>query len=282
MNGEAGDPRVLHLSPSIAAVLLSRSPLHAWQQHSMGGNKRPETTDPMRAGKLIDRLLFRTGPEVVIVDADSWRTNAAKAARDEAEARGAIAVLKEKHDEADRVANDIRASLFDRGINLNDAQCQVRTVWNSDGVPCKGFLDARIDGMATGSYLGPFIDVYDLKVTDNAAPSALKLDLRARLQWAAYLEAEETLHPECAGRVRVRFIFAETTGELTIAEPDGQLQALAKAQWRRAVATWGECLRLGKWPGFSREVARLDCKPWEFDAELAAVVPAGGSPGVDF
>ena len=212
----------LHLSPSIASVLLQRSPLHAWQQHSRGGNKRPEASDEMRRGKLIDRLLFQAGAEVVIVEADSWRTNAAKAARDEAEARGAIAVLREKHEEADRVANEIRGNLFDAGLNLNDCKCQHRVVWDSDGTPCKGFLDCVIIGGDSGT-----VRIFDLKITDNAAPEMVKLDMRARLQWAAYVEAMETLHPEYAGRVTCQFIFAEPTGDLTpsTASPTGSASA---------------------------------------------------------
>lgn len=263
---------VMHLSPSIAATLLQRSPLRAWQAHSKGGAVPSDVTDEMRRGKLIDRLLFKTGCEVVIVDADSWRTNVAKAAREEAEARGAIAVLAHKHEEADKVANEIRALLYDRDINLNDGKCQHRVVWDSAGVACKGFIDLLLTGEDSAR-------IFDLKITDNAAPSSIKLDMRAQLQHAAYVEAIETLNPEMAGRVTCQFIFAEPDGtDLSIVEPDGMLASMATSRWKRAVAQWGACLASGKWPGYSRDVYRVEAKPWEMDAELAQGIGAQAVP----
>jgi hypothetical protein len=270
--------KVLHLSPSIAAVLLQRSPLHAWQAHSLGGNKRGEVSDEMRRGKLLDRLLFKTGAEIVIVDAKAWNTNVAKAAREQAENEGKIAVLTHQHEAAEAQANAIRALLFDRGIDISKGASQHRVVWASgEGVACKGFLDLLFIGDGGA-------DIYDLKITDDASPSRIKLDMRASLQHAAYVEAIETLHPEHAGRVFMKFIYAEPDegGDLTIAEPDGQLKALGANRWRRAVATWGECLRTSKFPGYPRDVVRVEAKPWDMDAEMTATIPAGGSPGVEF
>lgn len=274
------DSRVLHLSPSIAAVLLQRSPLHAWRQHSLGGNEKPEATDEMRRGKLIDRVLFETGPEVVVLDYDNWRTKDAQSKREEGEQCGAIVVLRHKYDDAEKAANLIRIELQERGIRTKGGgvHAQERLVWQSESVWCKGFADLVI----WGDKGQDTCEIFDLKIVENAAPEALKLDLRASLQWASYVEAVETLHPEAAGRVRLSFIYAEPSGELNIAEPDGQFQALARSRWRRAVKSWGECLAAGKFPGYGREVVRLACKPWEFDAEMNAAIPTGGSPDLTF
>ena len=262
---------VMHLSPSIAATLLQRSAARAWREHSKGGGEQRDATEPMRRGKLLDRLLFQTGAEIVIVDAPDWRTKVAQSAREEAENRGAIAVLAGKHEEALATANEIRAALFDRGIDLAKGRAQHRVVWDSAGVACKGFLDVLFidDGEAT---------IYDLKITDDASPGAIKLDFRSSLQHAAYIEAIETLHPELAGRVTMRFVYAEPDGDLTIAEPDGPLRSLGSSRWRRAVALWGECLAMGTFPGYPRDVYRIEGKPWELDAEL----PKGGSQNVGF
>lgn len=224
----------------------------------------------MRRGKLLDRLLFQTGAEIVIVDADSWRTKDAQARREAAENEGKIAVLRDKFDEAERIANNMRATLFDRGINLNDAKAQHRVIWDSNGVACKGFLDLLfVDAAAETA------TIFDLKIVENAAPSDLRVDFRASLQHAAYVEAIETLQPELTGRVKMRFILAEPDGDdLTIAEPDGALRSLGQSRWKRAVATWKECLASGKFPGHPRDVATLSAKPWELDLELAAGIAA--------
>lgn len=270
---------VLHLSPSIAAILLARSPLHAWQAHSLGGNKRGDVSDEMRRGKLLDRLLFRTGAEVVIVECDSWRTNKAKEARDQADTEGKIAVLAHQHAAAEEQADAIRANLLDRGLDIAKGQSQHRVVWASGEAPvgCKGFLDLLFldEGGAR---------IFDLKIVEDASPGRIKLDMRATLQAAAYVEAIETLHPELAGRVTAQFVYAEpdVDGDITIAEPDGQLRALGASRWRRAVATWGECLRNGKFPGYPRDVLRIEAKPWDMSSEMDATIPTGGSQGLEF
>jgi hypothetical protein len=268
------DPKTMHLSPSIAATLIARTPKHAWREHSLGGAEEREATELMRRGKLFDRLLFGVGPEIVVVDAADWRTKAAKEARDAAEAERKIAVLAHKHAEVQAAADGINRLLLDHGINHLSGQCQHPVVWSSDGVSCKGYLDLLFLNSDTAT-------IYDLKVVDDA--SVIKLDMRASLQATAYPEAIETLFPHLAGRVTMQFIIAEADGwDMRLAEPDGQLRALGASRWRRAVTTWGECLRTGVFPGYPREVTRVAVKPWQFDEEMSAVVPVGGSQDVSF
>jgi hypothetical protein len=69
---------------------------------------------------------------------------------------------------------------------------------------------------------------------------------------------------------------------MTVAEPDGTLRALGASRWRRAVATWGECVRASRWPGYPRDVLQVEAKPWDLSGEMAAVIPNGGSTNVSF
>jgi hypothetical protein len=268
----------LFLSPSCAATILQHSERHAWRRHYAGGREVEEPTANMREGKLLDRLVFGVGGEIVIVDAKNWQTNAAKEARAAAEADRKIAVLKGHFDEATEAAARIRAEILALGIPLegDGVQAQRKLTWESGGVPCKGFADLVV---ARG---GGF-EAYDLKTTENAAPGAWKVDLRSSLQHAAYIEGLETLHPEAAGRVSLRFIVAESDGGgVTIVEPDGQFQALARSRWARAVKRWGACLASGEFPGYSRDVVRAAPRPWDLTEEFDANVPSGGSEGVTF
>jgi hypothetical protein len=263
------EPVVLHLSPSVAANLISRNALRAWREHSRGGAEEVEPTELMRRGNLFDRLLFGGTTEIVIVDAADWRTKIAQEARAAAEAERKIAVLAHKYAETEASANAIGTLLLDRGIDVTAGKCQHRVVWSSEGVACKGFLDLLfIDDMPAR--------IFDLKIVDDA--SAVKLDMRASIQAAAYPEAIETLYPALAGRVTMQFIIAEADGgDMRIAEPDGQLRALGASRWRRAVATWGECVRRNEWPGYPREVVRVEAKPWDLAQEMDATIPEGGS-----
>src|SRR6188474_2551048 len=56
------EPELMRLSPSIAKVLLARSPLHAWDEHRLGGGAERESSDTMDVGKVCEKLLLGTGP----------------------------------------------------------------------------------------------------------------------------------------------------------------------------------------------------------------------------
>src|SRR5690606_29585641 len=96
------------LSQSIAHVLLAKSPLHAWLQHPRLGGKARAATKAMDEGSLVHALLLGQDDQIVEVDADSWRTNAAKEQRDAARAEGKIPVLAGELDDVRTAVNAIR------------------------------------------------------------------------------------------------------------------------------------------------------------------------------
>src|SRR4051812_45119883 len=78
------------LSSTIARRLLDSSPLHAWTEHpKLNPNYKPKK--PRHAfdvGTACHALLLEGRNAVSVVDAENWKTNAAKALRDEAYAAG--------------------------------------------------------------------------------------------------------------------------------------------------------------------------------------------------
>src|SRR6185503_15222345 len=81
------------LSASIAKLLIDKSPMHAHAAHPRFGGEKYESSAAQDAGTLIHRLLLGAGKDIETIDADDYRTNAAKAARDAAKAAGRIPVL---------------------------------------------------------------------------------------------------------------------------------------------------------------------------------------------
>lgn len=264
MTTEDKTPR---LHQSIAHVLVTRSPLHAWEAH-LGRAVREETPAMLR-GTILDRLLFGVGPELQVVEAKDWRTNAAKDQRDAAVAAGRLPVLAHQLEEYGEAVAAINLGLAARGIVL-DGQSQVEVEWTSEeGVKCAGRLDHLKLTQAT---------ILDLKTTFNASPEAIQrhmVDHGADIQRAAYVEAIETLHPQLAGRVRMQFVYAETSPPyaITIAEPAGSMRALGSAKWRRAKRVWAECLTSGHWPAYSDTVVQIESRPWQLEEEMTKAGP---------
>ncbi len=261
--GADGPPR---LSPSTAKVLLKRSALHAFTQHRLGGGEQTEQTEATTRGRIVDRMLLGAGPDMVVVDAKDWRTNAAKEARDAAEAAGKLPLLAHKLAEYNELVEAWRAQLAARDIAFT-GESQVKLDWESDGVPCRARLDHLIV-TGTGAV------IYDLKSCEDASREAITRSMVTygySIQHAAYVEAVEANYPHLAGRVTMAFLFGETERAnayaMNVATLGGTMRELGERQWRRAKRLWGECLRTGEFPGYDGSLP-IEASAWQLSAEM--------------
>lgn len=272
--GIEGPPR---LSPSTAKVLLKRSALHAWTQHRLGGAEESEQTEATTRGRLLDRMLLGAGPDIVVIDAKDWRTNAAKEARDAAEAAGKLPLLIGKQSEYTEVIAAWRAQLDARGVVL-DGESQVKVDWESNGVPCRGRLDHLSADRCT---------IYDVKSCEDASREAITrsvVNFGYDVQAAAYIEGVEATYPKLAGRVKMVFIFGETERRnayaMNVVTFGGTMRELGERKWRRAKALWGRCLETGEFPGYEDSLP-IEATAYQLAAEEEAQMPSG-STDVEF
>lgn len=268
---------VPRLSPSIAKILLQRSPIHAWQAHRLLGGTKKQASAEMDEGRLIEAILFDLGLDAItLIDADSFRTKEAQQARDKAILEGRIPVLQRKYEEAEEAAKPMFAALAKKGIDLSIGEKQKRLEWQSlnpqnpdpsRGVACSGVLDQLILDPKAGRAI-----IRDLKTTDNAHPRAIQrkmMDMGYDLQHEAYLEAVQTCYPDYAGRVEFEFIYIEREAPyaVTVARLAGSMQEVGQRRWTRAVNTWGQCLATNRWPDYSTIPVRIEALPWQLTQE---------------
>src|SRR3972149_6692059 len=83
-------PPAQSLSASVAPLLLTRSARHAWLAHPrLNPAWAPEATEQTDLGTLAHALLLeQDDSRLVVVEADDWRTKAARLARVQALAAG--------------------------------------------------------------------------------------------------------------------------------------------------------------------------------------------------
>lgn len=250
------------LSSHIAVELVKRSPGHAARIHPrLGGQYERRTSDAMDTGSILHGILLESGPQIVEVDADSWRTDKAKAQKAMAEDEGKIAVLKGKYAAIRAAAEEVRKTL---PFDIAAARKEVTAIWTSGETPCR----ARID------CLSPDWTIDDLKFTDDATVSSADRNIAGfgyHVQAAANIDAIETLFPEAAGRVRFVLDFIEwERPQLGVIRREirGQLLDVGRRQWNRAKAIWAQCLAANVWPGYSAEVTEAQCPAWIAAAEL--------------
>lgn len=269
-HADAGGPR---LSRSLAHKLLSRSPRHAWAAHPLLGNCGPdEDTKEKSRGSLLHLLLLGVGAMVQVVDADSFRTAAAKESREEAEAIGRLPVLRKHFDLAEATAAEMRTSLAEAGFNLLDYERETTAFWEQDGVRCRARLDLlRYDHAR----------IADLKIQRSAAPDTFAgamLRYGLDIQHAAYVSAVEHSHPGLAGRVKMEFLLLEPYRPyaVTRARPAGSMRALGASKWRRALGIWRDCLASGIWPSYPS--ALIEAPTWALSNDFGTEVAAAGDP----
>lgn len=255
------------LSQSTATTIVTKSPQHAWLAHPAFGAKGKTATKTMDVGSAAHALVLGKGAPLHIVNADNWRTKAAKEERDLARAKGEIPVLAEQHNQVVMMAGAILAQLDERGISLHgDSEAAIE--WEEQSVlngpvRCRGMLDHLIEHEGV---------IYDLKITGDASSAAIEksaMRFGYDIQRAAYVSALEKLRPELAGRVDFVFLFAENEEPylLNPVRGDGVFRELGERRWMRAVNIWAACLAANQWPGFGTGINAITAPMWALSRE---------------
>lgn len=273
------------LSASIAKLIVAPGcPKKAWQAHPrLGGGSEPSDRKCLVNGTCIDSLLMGGDGEIVFLPGEmpdakgkmqptrgEFRMESAKEWRDEQRAAGKT-VLGSRAElvELYEAAAGIRASFADQDIYLTGSH-QMTCVWYSpDGVLCRARLDQFIEPKD-----GEDAVIGDLKSTWSAHPDACGAAIVKYgydIQAAAYVEAIETLMPDLAGRVQMRFLFAECKPPyLTLPVPfEGSIAQLGQSRWKEAKAKWAISLASGKWPGYATGLTRVAMSPWQVQNAIA-------------
>ena len=247
---------IARLHQSTAHTLLSESPYHAGYFHAdLGGHQRKAGAAAAR-GNVLDRMLFGVGPELAILDFADFKTKAAQAARDEAEAAGKLVVLLETYEKHRLFVEAVNAQLAeDHKIVLNgESQVEVEWISPNGDVACAG----RMDHVLRRNRLL----ILDLKTCRKATEDAVATSMvnyGYDIQYAAYTEAARVLG---WGEPDMKFVFAETTEPyaLRLAPLAGTMKSLGEYKWRRACLRWKECLGTNTFPGYP--VTAIEAKSW--------------------
>lgn len=188
------------------------------------------------------------GAEIAYIDADDWRTKAAKDARDEARASGKIPLLVRQRDLVERAADAASVALREFCGTVTYER-EVTMLWH-DTVWCRGRADVLTEQW----------DI-DLKTVDAPLDphewlrhAAMRggYDVQARLRERGH---------EILGKPRkVVWLLVELGEpyETIFVAPGPRLAHLADRKIDLAIKAWDKCLRSGEWPGYSRSVRYAD------------------------
>ncbi|MBW3068947.1 hypothetical protein GZ998_05395 [Actinomyces sp. 594] len=242
------------LSSTGAKRLLDCPARFRWEQD----HPKPYTP-AFELGHAVHATVLGVGAELVVVDADSWRTRAAREARDEALAEGLTPLLRSEHEQvlAMRRAlaeHPVAGPLFER----TDRVCESSVYWEDGptGVPCR----ARPDWLSEDHGL-----IVDLKTTSrSAAPGEFG---RLAAQFGYHLQAEwyvEAVQAVTGVEPAFVHVVQETTPPylVSVVQLDAEALRVGAEQAEMARRTWAECQATGRWPGYAPRIHSAYLPGW--------------------
>jgi hypothetical protein len=232
---------------------------------------KPPSTDAQTEGRLWHAAITGDMGDVVLVEADSFRTKEAREFRDQAIADGKTPMIAAKWQRFRKGAERIREEMGNVGVVL-DGNVEERFEWSeraSDGteVLCSGVVDHRSE-----------LYVDDLKTSAQAyTPDRAAREIansHALLQDAAYRHAVAQHENADIERCSMRFVFVQTV-EPHVVVPvvlDGEFRQLSELRWQRSIDIWARCLKQGTerdfWPGPVSGTVDVHAPGWMMAQEL--------------
>lgn len=226
----------------------------------------PEHRDAFDFGHAAHAKVLGVGAELVVIDADDWRSKAAREARDAAHAAGKTPLLTKDARRVDDLAEAILAHPGARAILERDGDTEVslwwteqaQAGWDTVDVPCRGRID-RLTTLADGQPA-----MVDLKSTVDASPSAW-MQAVARYgydtQGAAYERGFGQVTGQSAPMVFIA-VEKEPPHLVALYTLDADFRARGERRWLQAVDIFARCTATGEWPGYPADITPLSPPRW--------------------
>jgi len=250
------------LSSGMAAILCTQSPRHAWYAHPrLNPQYVTEEDTKFDRGTAAHESLLGGENRIVTVEADDWRTKAAREQRDAIRAQGKLPLLARHSESVQKMVEIAKQAINScedlKGYGLDAGKAEQTLIWEGQGV----WMRARPDWMANDRKL-----ILDYKSTSGSAePNAwvrTMLGMTGEIQPAFYLLGNGmTGGPEDA-----RFVFLVQENEPPYAcsfvgMPPAFLD-LGARKVEHAVRLWKQCMTTGQWPAYQNRIAWAEPPEW--------------------
>lgn len=246
------------LSVSGAKLLLPPSCPAKFRQYRDHGQKPKRVWD---FGSLAHKLVLGEGADLVVVEAEDFRTKAAREQRDAAHEAGKVPVLPKDF----AVAEEMAAKVLDHPVAgcLFAAGVAEHSMWWTDpetGVRLRGRADwiTADDGLVD----------YKTSVTANPAELERRFwGLNYHMQHAWYVDG----FGAATGMRDASFRFVVQEKEppyvVTVVEYDAPAVAEGRRLNRMAIDTYARCVHTGEWPEYTASAVALSLPRWALPTE---------------
>jgi hypothetical protein len=255
------------LSCGVIKDLILKSPQHAFINHpALNPQGEEEVEDKFDIGRTAHAMLLEGNDKVAVIDMDSWRTNEAKAMREQARAVGLIPLLRKDYTKVCEMVDAARFYLSKSELAINDLQAEGKSeqtfVWQDEGI----WVKIRPDWMPNdGAY------ILDYKTT---AKSANPEDIARHILSMGY-DVQDALYKLgvyllTGKQAKFVFMFQETSEPFlcSFVSLEPAFADVGYAKVMRGMEIWRQCLETNVWPGYPSMICHVEAPPYAL-AQLA-------------
>lgn len=250
------------LSSSVATELLTRSPLHAWTIHPrLNPRFVPEQREMFDLGTAAHAYKLQGETAFALIEADDWKTKAAREARDYARAAGKLPILAKYWISIQAMVEALNRKLDtfrDPPRPFTDGKPEQTIIWKEGETFCRIRTDWLHDS---------HVCIDDLKTTGRSAnPEEWSRSIFGGpdLQAAFYLRGLRAIFGAEAARAVFRFVvvenFAPYASSVISLGPDALV--IAEKKVRLAIETWQRCMESDEWPSYPDRTCYASLPPW--------------------
>jgi hypothetical protein len=251
------------LSRSSIKDLISRTPYHAWWNHPrLNPAFQPEDGNiKFDIGTASHSILLEGINNVAVIDAEDWRTKAAKEDRDMNRKKGKTPLLAHQFEEVKKCVLRVEEQIYgcpELGINnlMTDGDHEQSFFWTEG----ETWLRTRTDWISKDRKL-----ILDCKFTEMSVnPSDL-----ARYILNMGLEIQASLYQRGARNIfsispQFVFVFAEVSEPYicSFVSLPPAFMALGENKVDWGIFKWRECMKKNEWMGYPNRVCYPDLPEW--------------------
>jgi hypothetical protein len=251
------------LSSSIAGIIWHRTPWHGWMAHpKLNPAYEHKDSGAFDLGTAAHAVLLEGNEsKICVIDADDWRTKAAKEQRDEARASGLIPMLPPQYREVMQMAESARVAIEESEIAgiLEDGKPEQTLIAEYEGI----WLRGRLDWLTTNRKT-----ILDYKTVGRSAnPESFLRSSVFNYGYDIQAAFYRLLNRLTGGPEDARYLWLvqeiEAPYAASICGASPSLIECGERKLFSVISKWQECMMTGEWPGYSKRIAWLEAPAWE-------------------
>jgi hypothetical protein len=212
-------------------------------------------------GHAVHSDVLDAGEPIVVIDADDYKKQATRQAREEAYATGKVPLLPHELEQTKAAADAIRDHPVAGPLFARAGPAEQVLVWRDrlTGVMCRAMLDKQIPGQR--------LIVADLKTTKSAEPTSVAKSVDNygyHQQGAFYLDGIRTLglHGDTEPAFVLVFVEINPPHLITVVQLDPNALMWGDRLNRKAISTYHRCVTTNQWPAYTDGVVSVDLPMW--------------------